>query len=91
MEWGRSQQGIRSDCIVRIFTEMKGTDNNPITHNSDGPRGYKICKCCKCGIVQQCTPKFDFYFKAGEDVLHCETCFWGALAEKGVRELKYES
>lgn len=48
----------------------------PITHG--GPdRAYKLCKCSKCGLVEQCTPHRDFY--TTDDLkgpLLCETCFW---------------
>jgi hypothetical protein len=47
-----------------------------ITHGGTD-RGYKNCKCFKCGIVARCTPLFDFYTVDNDSTgpLFCEVCF----------------
>ena len=52
------------------------SEQPPITHGGTD-RGYKVCQCSECGIVHECTPRFDFYtrFEAGLDSpLVCERC-----------------
>lgn len=48
----------------------------PITHGGTD-RGYKLCKCSKCGAEEVCTPRRDFYTLRGDTKgpLHCEDCF----------------
>lgn len=51
-------------------------ENTPITHGGSD-RGYKQCKCYRCGIVEVCTPARDFYtIDSATGPLWCETCFW---------------
>lgn len=39
-------------------------------------RGYKLCQCGECGIVEECTPRRDFYTtKDPLGTLLCESCF----------------
>ncbi len=49
----------------------------PITHGGTD-RGYKLCKCAKCGVERECTPAHDF-FTYGDDLtgpLYCGHCLW---------------
>lgn len=41
----------------------------------NGDRRGKPCKCSQCGIVEICTPAFDFYTAEPGGPLICETCF----------------
>lgn len=50
--------------------------SKPITHGGTD-RAYKLCRCSECGIVQQCTPAFDFYVRNDQPEdgpLTCERC-----------------
>lgn len=58
------------------FMNPHNAPEEPITHGGT-KRGYKQCKCSKCGIVSQCTPNFDFYTTTDPNgPLLCERCFW---------------
>lgn len=47
---------------------------NPITHGGTD-RGYKACKCSRCGKVDICTPTRNFYTTDSETgPLVCEPC-----------------
>lgn len=38
-------------------------------------RAWLSCKCHRCGIIAQCTPRFDFYEPVSEPgTLICERC-----------------
>lgn len=65
-----------------------GTDQNPITKESEGERCYKVCRCCLCGTTRVCSPRFDFYStdRSG-DLLECEDCFNQKLANEGLAYL----
>lgn len=49
----------------------------PITHGGTD-RGYKLCKCAKCGVEAECKPSFDFYTPPEDDKgpLRCYGCSW---------------
>lgn len=51
--------------------------NDNIITNGGTNRGYKLCKCCKCGKIEKCTMSRDFYTLGDDDTgpLHCEDCF----------------
>jgi hypothetical protein len=55
----------------------------PITH-SGTDYGYKLCKCCKCGGIEECTPWRDFYPTTNDPVspLMCESCLWEFARER---------
>ena len=36
-------------------------------------RNLKLCRCCRCGIVERCTLHFDFFGRDGEP-MECESC-----------------
>ena len=59
----------------------------PITHGGTD-RGYKLCKCAKCGVEAECTPKTPFFTLGDDDVgpLHCMACFWDRRFELFLRE-----
>ena len=60
-----------SDNVPSIQTH----DSIPITHGG-APRGQKLCKCARCGIVERCTPAHDFYTTTSKTgPLLCEACF----------------
>ena len=64
---------------------IKGTRKYPITHGSSDDRGYKFCKCFKCGTIEECVPSFDFYTlerDGGTGPLYCESCFFSECYKK---------
>ncbi len=51
--------------------------SDPITHGPVSEIAGKLCRCSKCGIETECTPRFDFYIKRpGPDdgPLFCFAC-----------------
>lgn len=45
-----------------------------ITHGGTD-RGYKLCRCHKCGVESVCTPSNDFYTtESVDEPLKCEAC-----------------
>ena len=65
---------------IRLIAEAYGRAIEKATDNPSD-RCYKLCRCGTCGIERQCTPDFDFYGEAGED-LQCERCFRTELSDK---------
>lgn len=65
----------------------------PITHGGTD-RGYKLCKCAKCGDEHQCTPTRDFFTLRDDPtgLLYCESCMmskWSKDAyEDRIKEMK---
>jgi hypothetical protein len=64
----------------------KGTFAEPFTHGSpDADRRRRWCRCVHCGVVERCTPRFDFYTPGGtprgdeRGPLRCEGCLWVGL------------
>lgn len=56
-----------------------------ITHASNEPHGYKLCKCSECGVVRHCVPEFDFYVREGQPdngPLVCEACLIKGVTTK---------
>lgn len=52
-----------------------GTREKPYTTNGPHNRAYKFCRCSKCGLVAECTPTHDFYWKEdGVSPLFCPPC-----------------
>jgi hypothetical protein len=56
-------------------------ETEPITHGGTD-RGYKLCKCAKCGDVSVCTPFNDYYTARGSDngPLFCGNCIFALAA-----------
>lgn len=53
-----------------------GSMLNPYTHGGQDMR-HKVCKCGACGLVAECTPLADFYFRADspkDGLLFCVSC-----------------
>ena len=54
-------------------------DDAVLTHETED-RGGRLCKCARCGSVERCTPRRDFYTIASHagmvaPPLFCESCF----------------
>jgi len=61
-------------------------DEQVIEEEVDGDRAarrMKLCRCRKCGTVERCTPRSDFYTVPNMPGLYCEGCFQSiALAKR---------
>ncbi len=57
--------------------------NQEVVTATNEPRQYRMCECCVCKTVEQCTPSFDFYTTDDHgDKLLCEDCFHKYVSHK---------
>lgn len=61
-------------AMTRRGAEL-GTIGNPFTHRGADSREqqHKFCRCAKCGLIERCTPRRDFYGEEDQPLL-CEDC-----------------
>lgn len=61
------------------------------THGDGGAFAYagQLCRCSNCGLVQRCTPTFDFYTTDDERIgpLVCEPCLARVVKAAGIVNL----
>ena len=49
-------------------------------------RSYQRCKCSRCGVVETCTPRFDFFTRTKDGPTGPLFCYPCLLADANVKD-----
>jgi hypothetical protein len=61
-----------------------------ITHG-DVPKtyAYELCQCYRCKVIEQCTPRFDFFTRTKDGPTGPLFCYACLLADANVKDAGY--